>query len=128
MRVHRSPSLPPFAALLLFLLPWLPALVSAETPPARAATGTLVGSVRTSDGLALPQVAVALVGPAGVRRVATGPEGAFRVEGLAAGTYTATVDAPGLVLRLRGERGRRRRRDAASTSSSPPPPCASGCW
>ena len=61
--------------------------------------GTLAGVVRTSDGLPLPGVAVALEGPAGVRRVTTGPDGSFRAAGLAAGSYSVLVDAPGLELR-----------------------------
>ena len=67
---------------------------AAQTP-----TGSLAGFVRTSDGLALPGVAVILDGPAGERRVTTGPDGSFRVGGLAAGEYAASVDAPGLELR-----------------------------
>jgi vitamin B12 transporter len=63
-------------------------------------TGSLAGAVRTSDGLALPGVAVTLRGPVGERRVTTGPDGAFRVATLPAGDYTASVDAPGLELRL----------------------------
>jgi vitamin B12 transporter len=63
-----------------------------------AAAGTLTGSLRTTDGLALPHVAVVLAGPTGARRVASGPEGAFRVDDLAPGTYKAAVDAPGLQL------------------------------
>lgn len=66
---------------------------------AEAATGSIAGTVRTSDGRALPGVAVVLVGPTGDRRLATGPDGRFAVAGLAAGAYTASVDAPGLVLR-----------------------------
>jgi len=62
--------------------------------------GSLVGLVRTSDGLALPGVAVTLEGPRGERRTTTtGPDGSFRADTLAAGEYAAEVDAPGLVLR-----------------------------
>jgi vitamin B12 transporter len=42
---------------------------------------------------------VTLEGPGGASRLTSGPDGAFRVTGLAAGTYTASVDAPGLELR-----------------------------
>lgn len=72
-----------------------------EPDPADPAAelGSLVGSVRTSDGLALPHVAVGLRGPAGSARVTTGPDGAFRVARLVPGEYDATVDAPGLELR-----------------------------
>ncbi len=48
--------------------------------------------------VALPHVAVLLRGPAGSTRLATGPDGRFRVDHLAAGEYAATVDAPGLLL------------------------------
>jgi outer membrane cobalamin receptor len=63
-----------------------------------AATGSLAGTVRTSDGAALPHVAVSLHGNAGSARVMTGPDGAFRVPRLALGEYSASVDAPGLTL------------------------------
>jgi outer membrane cobalamin receptor len=66
---------------------------------ADAPTGSLEGSVRTSDGRALPGVAVTLHGPAGDRRLTTGPDGSFDVAGLSAGPYAASVDAPGLELR-----------------------------
>jgi vitamin B12 transporter len=62
-------------------------------------TGRVAGAVRTSDGLALPGVAVTLHGPGGERRITTGPDGVFRTAGLPAGEYTASVDAPGLELR-----------------------------
>ncbi len=63
---------------------------------AGAPTGAVVGTVRTSDGRALPHVAVILEGPAGSTLVTTGPEGGFRASGLAPGEYRASVDAPGL--------------------------------
>lgn len=65
---------------------------SAAGPP-----GSLVGLVRTSDGLTLPGVAVTLKGPER-RTTTTGPDGWFRAEALEAGEYAATVDAPGLAL------------------------------
>jgi outer membrane cobalamin receptor len=61
-----------------------------------APSGSLIGVVRTSDGLPLPGVAVILAGPAGERRVSTGPDGSFRVVALAPGSYALRVDAPGL--------------------------------
>jgi outer membrane cobalamin receptor len=70
-------------------------LLSLTGPAGAEGPGSLVGSVRTSDGAALPHVAVAITGPE-QRRFATGPDGSFRVEGLAPGRYTATVDTPGL--------------------------------
>jgi vitamin B12 transporter len=63
---------------------------------ASGASGRLEGSVRTIDGAALPHVVLELQGPRGGRRLTTGPDGTFRVEGLAPGRYAATVDAPGL--------------------------------
>ncbi len=76
------------------LLPLATLSVAAATLP-----GSLAGAVHTSDGLALAGIAVTLHGPVGERRVTTGPDGAFRVGGLPAGEYTASVDAPGLELR-----------------------------
>jgi len=67
--------------------------------PAAEPTGALVGQVRTSDGLVLAGVAVALDGPEGERRTTTGPEGFFRAEGLPEGEYAVSVDAPGLAPR-----------------------------
>ena len=61
-----------------------------------APAGSLAGVVRTSDGLALPGVAVVVDGPAGERRVTTGPDGSYRALALASGSYTLRVDAPGL--------------------------------
>ncbi len=74
------------------------------TPGSRAAepatpSGSLSGVVRTSDGLALPGVAVVLAGAAGERRVTTGPDGSYRALALAPGSYTLRVDVPGLALR-----------------------------
>jgi vitamin B12 transporter len=83
----------------------LPVLVMALLSAAASATaavqgvGSLAGVVRTSDGVALPGVAVTLAGPAGERRITTGPDGAFHAGRLSPGEYEASVDAPGLVLR-----------------------------
>ena len=82
----------PFSALSLV---FAAALATAAPAP----TGSVEGVVRTSDGLVLPGVAVTLAGPASARRVTTGPDGSFRVDGLAAGEYAVSVDAPGLELR-----------------------------
>ena len=60
----------------------------------------LRGVVHTSDGLALPGVAVELRGRAGADvLLTTAPDGSFHAGPLAAGEYEATVDAPGLELR-----------------------------
>ena len=74
-------------------------LAVARPSAAGGPLGSLEGRVRTSDGLALPGVAVVLAGPGGDRRLTTGPDGAFVATGLPAGHYTASVDAPGLELR-----------------------------
>src|SRR5512141_2193790 len=79
----------------VLLLSCVPAAHGSE--PA-AATGSLAGTVRTSDGAALPHVAVLLRGDSGSARVTTGPDGTFRASRLAAGEYEASVDAPGLAL------------------------------
>jgi outer membrane cobalamin receptor len=81
----------------LFVVSLLSAGVLSAAAPVPG--GSLVGIVRTTDGLGLPGVAVSLAGPAGTRRLTTGPDGAFAAAGLPAGTYTASVDAPGLELR-----------------------------
>jgi vitamin B12 transporter len=65
---------------------------SAEPP------GSIVGSVRAPDGTPLPQLVLALAGPAGSRTVVTGPEGRFRVGGLEPGAYTLEVQTPGFQL------------------------------
>jgi outer membrane cobalamin receptor len=64
--------------------------------PALAQEGTLVGTVRTSDGAVLPHVVLTLRGPGGTHAVVTGPEGRYRA-GLPAGAYTVTAETPGLV-------------------------------
>ena len=66
---------------------------------AGAPSGAITGTVRTSDGVPLPEVAVVLERPGSLRRVTTGPDGSFRAAALAAGAYTLRVDAPGLALR-----------------------------
>jgi vitamin B12 transporter len=74
-------------------------LVARLAAAADGSPGSLEGTVRTSDGRALPGLAVTLDGPGETHRLTTGPDGAFRIGGLGAGTYAASVDAPGLVLR-----------------------------
>jgi vitamin B12 transporter len=86
---------PTFVPLFVF---WL-LVPAARATAADAPNGSLEVAVRTSDGLALPGVAVMLDGPGGERYVTTGPEGTFRASALTAGAYTVSVDAPGLELR-----------------------------
>ena len=85
---------------LVFCLLVASALVAAAEPA--VSSGTLIGVVRTSDGLALPGVGVLLEGPAGGRRLTTGPDGTFRAGALPPGSYSLRVDAPGLALRESG--------------------------
>jgi vitamin B12 transporter len=59
--------------------------------------GILVGTVRTTDGLPVPQVVVRLSGPAQVRLV-SGPDGRFRAEKVAWGEYAVEVDSPGFAV------------------------------
>jgi len=73
--------------------------VAGLTEAADAPTGSLGGTVHTSDGRALPGVAVTLAGAGTERRLTTGPDGSYEVAGLEDGTYTASIDAPGLELR-----------------------------
>lgn len=63
--------------------------------PALAGEGSLVGTVRTSDGIVLPQVVLTVRGPGGTRSVVTGPEGRYRAA-LPPGAYTVTAETPGL--------------------------------
>jgi outer membrane cobalamin receptor len=64
---------------------------------ALAQDGSLTGTVRTSDGVPLPQLVLTLAGPSGLRTAVTGPEGRYRASGLAAGAYTLSAETPGLV-------------------------------
>jgi vitamin B12 transporter len=77
--------------------PLILAVLVAASPLARA-QGTLSGSAQTVDGLALPQLVVTLDGASGQRKATTGPEGRYRVAGLASGEYRVRVEAPGLLL------------------------------
>ena len=74
------------------------AVGGSEPPPAASASGAIEGSVRTSDGLGIPALAVELRSGDAVVRLVTGPDGQFRANGLAAGDYSASVDAPGFAL------------------------------
>ena len=65
--------------------------------PLLAQEGSLAGTVRTSDGVPLPQIVLTLAGPAGTRTTVTGPEGRYRAAALAAGSYVVSAEAPGLV-------------------------------
>ncbi len=60
--------------------------------------GALSGLVRTADGQVVPHLALNLSGPGGPRTIVSGPDGRYRVSGLAAGEYTLGVEAPGFVL------------------------------
>jgi outer membrane cobalamin receptor len=80
-------------------IPFLSLFFSVAAFATETSVGSVEGTVRTSDGLALTGVMVTLDGPTGERRVTTGPDGTFQAGGLAAGVYVASVDAPGLDLR-----------------------------
>lgn len=73
-------------------------LLSLSAPAAWAQGWTLSGTARTADGLPLPQLEVRLESGAYLKRATTGPEGRYRIGGLAPGDYTVSVDAPGLIL------------------------------
>lgn len=60
--------------------------------------GALSGRVRTAEGTPLPQLLLVVAGPGGERTTLTGPEGRYRVAGLAPGDYRVRVEAPGFVL------------------------------
>lgn len=61
-------------------------------------TGALAGRVRTAEGTPVPQLLLIVAGPGGERTAVTGPEGRYRVAGLAPGEYRVRVEAPGFVL------------------------------
>ena len=73
-------------------------LLAAHAAASSSTPASIEGSVRTSDGVALPHVAVMLEGPSGTHVVTTDWEGRFRFEGLAQSEYQVSVDTPGLVL------------------------------
>ncbi|QDU69704.1 carboxypeptidase-like regulatory domain-containing protein [Engelhardtia mirabilis] len=73
----------------------LPALVAASGPD------RLSGQVVDSGGTALPQVAVTVVGPAGVHSVWSGTDGEFSIDGLAPGAHEVhlvSTDRPGATV------------------------------
>lgn len=65
--------------------------------PLAAAQASVSGAVRTQDGLPVPQLVVSVEAAGQVRRATTGPEGRYRVSGLAPGQYRVTVEAPGFL-------------------------------
>lgn len=73
------------------VLLWAPAVGA-------AAPGSISGFVRTSDARPVPQVPVVVEGRGVLARVATGPEGQYRVEALPAGEYSLRVEAPGFTV------------------------------
>jgi vitamin B12 transporter len=96
LRPLRHGALPPLGRSALLLAALLAAPLGGRAFAGEGPPGRLAGSVRTIDGVALPHVVLALEGPNATRRLTTGPDGTFRVERLAPGRYSATVDAPGL--------------------------------
>ncbi len=79
---------------LLFLL----VLLAPVSLLAQATTGTLVGTVTTSDGAALPGVTVTISSPSlqGTRTTVTGDTGGYHFPSLPPGQYTATFDLEGM--------------------------------
>lgn len=66
--------------------------------PLAWAQGSVSGTVRTSDGLPLAHLVVTLKAAGALKRTTTGPEGRYRIGGLAPGDYSVGVEAPGLIL------------------------------
>jgi len=67
--------------------------------PLGAQSGSrLVGQVSTGEGIPLPHFVLTLRGPGGERAIVTGPQGRYRVEGLAPGEYSLRLDTPGVEL------------------------------
>jgi outer membrane cobalamin receptor len=62
------------------------------------ADGALSGAVRTAAGAPLPQIVLSLHGPQGELSIVTGPEGRFRLTGLASGEYRLAVALPGVLI------------------------------
>ncbi|HVD77769.1 MAG TPA: TonB-dependent receptor [Vicinamibacteria bacterium] len=60
--------------------------------------GALAGRVRTTEGTPVPQLLLVVAGPGGERTAVTGPEGGYRVAGLAPGEYRVRLEAPGFIL------------------------------
>jgi hypothetical protein len=50
-----------------------------------AESGALAGRVRTAEGTPVPQLLLVVSGPGGERTLLTGPEGRYRIAGLAPG-------------------------------------------
>jgi len=76
------------------------ALLSAAVPPAQAQppAGALTGTVRTAEGLPVPDLVLVVRGAGTERRVVTGPEGRYRVPALAPARYSLSLRAPGFLL------------------------------
>lgn len=101
MTLLRRDTLSALVCLLFFLT--LPAAVGAQQQE-----GAFAGTVRDADtGTPLSAVLVQVMSPAGevLASATTGPEGAFRIVGLAEGSYTIRFSIPGWqVTVLEGER------------------------
>lgn len=66
--------------------------------PLAWAQGSVSGTVRTSDGLPLAHLVVTFKAAGTLKRTTTGPEGRYRIGGLAPGDYSVGVESPGLTL------------------------------
>ncbi len=93
---------------------WAVALLLAAYAPTAASTqarggGVVEGRVVDSTGAAVPGAAVTVAGDSGDATVVTAPDGAFRVESLAAGRYRIRIELDGFtpytqVVDLSGDR------------------------
>lgn len=61
-------------------------------------SGVLAGSVRTADGTPVPNLVLIVRGTGEVRTVVTGPEGRYRLAGLASGHYHVGLRTAGFLL------------------------------
>ncbi len=73
-------------------------LIGAFSVFAQATTGTLIGTVTSSDGSALPGVSVTIASPAlqGNRTAVTGENGGYHFPALPPGPYTVTFELDGM--------------------------------
>jgi hypothetical protein len=85
----------------LFVLAFVLAFVGSAA--AQETTGTLVGRVADSQGLAVPGVTVTVTGPQGVRTFVTDAEGHFSAPLLTPGAYTIRAELQGFKAAQTGQ-------------------------
>ena len=71
--------------------------------PASAQTGGLSGTVVDESGGVVPGASVQLAGAGGRAFAVTGPDGSYRFNDVANGTYQLTVSLPGFSQETRGD-------------------------